>query len=52
MKVKSLHIWTRFLGKLKGFQNIVMLAICLNEKSFRCKKKKKQQKKTLLFLKS
>lgn len=49
LKVKKASHLDQAPGQLKGSQNIVMLGICLNEKSFRCKEKKKI---ALLFLKS
>lgn len=47
LKAKRLSIWTRSLGKLKCSENILMLGICLSEKSFSGKKKKTQFLKKL-----
>lgn len=44
-KTKRLPIWIRFLGKLKASQNIVMLGICLGDKSFSCKNKKNEKQR-------
>lgn len=49
-KTKRLPIWIRFLSKLKASQNIVMLGICLGDKSFSCKNKKTKNKGHFLAL--
>lgn len=49
LKAKRLSIWTRSLGKLKCSENILMLGICLSEKSFSGKKKNTVFKKARYY---